>query len=141
MAKELPFQAKHARIAVATGGVPGKAQATAINATYLPHPYSDFIYAIVIEEYGMVGGVVVLILYLVLLHRGMKAAYNSDRAFGGLVIGGTEFRSCLPGHGKYGCSGGVGAHHRSTLALGINGWNIDGLHGFGCGNYFQCEPR
>ena len=34
----------------------------------LPHPYSDFVYAIVIEEYGMIGGGVVLILYLILLH-------------------------------------------------------------------------
>jgi cell division protein FtsW len=57
----------------------------------LPEPYSDFIYAIVIEEYGMIGGGVVLILYLILLHRGMKAAYNSERAFGGLLSAGLSF--------------------------------------------------
>lgn len=88
---ELPFQAKHARIAVATGGVVGKGPGNSDQRNILPHPYSDFIYAILIEEYGMTGGVVLLILYLVLLHRGMKAAYNSERAFGGLLSAGLSF--------------------------------------------------
>src|SRR5688572_18508518 len=89
--KELPFQAKHARIAVATGGVAGKGPGNSDQRNILPHPYSDFVYAIVIEEYGMVGGMVVLGLYLLLLHRGMKAAYNSERAFGGLLSAGLCF--------------------------------------------------
>jgi len=88
---ELPFQAKHARIAVATGGVTGKGPGNSDQRNILPHPYSDFVYAIVIEEYGMVGGVVVLVLYLVLLHRGMKASYNSEKAFGGLLSAGLCF--------------------------------------------------
>ena len=88
---ELPFQAKHGRIAVATGGVFGKGPGNSDQRNILPHPYSDFVYAIVIEEYGMIGGVTVLILYLVLLHRGMKAAYNSERAFGGLLSAGLSF--------------------------------------------------
>lgn len=89
--KELPFQAKHARIAVATGGVAGKGPGNSDQRNILPHPYSDFIYAIVIEEYGMLGGIVVLALYLILLHRGMKAAYNSERAFAGLLSAGLSF--------------------------------------------------
>ncbi|NJN41555.1 MAG: FtsW/RodA/SpoVE family cell cycle protein [Flammeovirgaceae bacterium] len=88
---ELPFQAKHARIAIATGGITGKGPGNSDQRNILPHPYSDFIYAIVIEEYGVIGGVSVLILYLVLLHRGMKAAYNSERAFGGLLSAGLSF--------------------------------------------------
>lgn len=89
--KELPFQAKHARIAVATGGVLGKGPGNSDQRNILPHPYSDFIYAIVIEEYGMIGGMVVVVLYLILLNRGMKAAYNSERAFGGLLSAGICF--------------------------------------------------
>ena len=89
--KELPFQARHARIAVATGGVTGKGPGNSDQRNILPHPYSDFIYAIVIEEYGMIGGGIVVLLYLVLLHRGMKAAYNSERAFGGLLSAGLSF--------------------------------------------------
>ena len=88
---ELPFQAKHARIAVATGGVIGKGPGNSDQRNILPHPYSDFVYAIVIEEYGMIGGIIVLVLYLILLHRGMKAAYNSERAFGGLLSAGLSF--------------------------------------------------
>jgi cell division protein FtsW len=88
---ELPFQAKHARIAVATGGIAGKGPGNSDQRNILPHPYSDFVYAIVIEEYGMIGGGIVLLLYLVLLHRGMKAAYNSEKAFGGLLSAGLSF--------------------------------------------------
>jgi cell division protein FtsW len=88
---ELPFQAKHGRIAVATGGFFGKGPGNSDQRNILPHPYSDFVYAIVIEEYGMMGGVIVVILYLILLHRGMKAAYNSERAFGGLLSAGLSF--------------------------------------------------
>lgn len=88
---ELPFQAKHARIAIATGGITGKGPGNSDQRNILPHPYSDFIYAIVIEEYGLIGGVLVLMLYLTLLHRGMKAAYNSERAFGGLLSAGLSF--------------------------------------------------
>ena len=88
---ELPFQAKYARIAVATGGITGKGPGNSDQRNILPHPYSDFIYAILIEEYGMIGGVVLLGLYLLLLHRGMKAAYNSERAFGGLLSAGLSF--------------------------------------------------
>lgn len=89
--KELPDQAKHGRIAIATGGITGKGPGNSEQRNILPHPYSDFIYAILVEEYGMIGGIVVLILYLILLHRGMKAAYNSERAFGGLLSAGLSF--------------------------------------------------
>jgi len=88
---ELPFQAKHGMIAVATGGIFGKGPGNSEQRKILPHPYSDFVYAIVIEEYGLIGGVIVLVLYLILLHRGMKAAYNSERAFGGLLSAGLSF--------------------------------------------------
>lgn len=89
--KELPFQAQQGRIAIATGGLFGKGPGNSEQRNILPHPYSDFVYAIVVEEYGIIGGGIVLALYLVLLHRGMKAAYNSERAFGGLLSAGLAF--------------------------------------------------
>ena len=89
--KEPQFQAKHGYIAIATGGITGKGPGNSDQRNTLPNPFADFIYAILIEEYGMIGGVVVLILYLILLHRGMKAAYNSERAFGGLLSAGLCF--------------------------------------------------
>jgi cell division protein FtsW len=88
---ELPFQARHARIAVASGGITGKGPGNSDQRNILPHPYSDFIFAIIIEEYGIVGGLTVVMLYLILLHRGMKAAYHSERAFGGLLSAGLSF--------------------------------------------------
>jgi cell division protein FtsW len=88
---ELPFQARHARIAVASGGITGKGPGNSDQRNILPHPYSDFIFAIIIEEYGLIGGVTIVLLYLILLHRGMKAAYKSERAFGGLLSAGLSF--------------------------------------------------
>ena len=88
---EMPFQAEQAHIAIATGGVFGKGPGKSGQRNFLPHSYSDFVYAIIIEEYGMVGGIVILMLYLVLLYRGMRAAFKSERAFGGLLSAGLSF--------------------------------------------------
>ena len=92
---ELPFQAEQSRIAIASGGVVGKGPGKSDQRNILPHPYSDFVYAIIIEEYGMIGGVLIILLYLGLLYRGMKAVANSDRAFGGLLSAGLPYPGCL----------------------------------------------
>jgi cell division protein FtsW len=115
--KELPFQAKHAMIAVASGGIAGKGPGNSDQRNILPNPSSDFVYAIIIEEYGMLGGVVVLILYLVLLHRGMKAAYNSERAFGGLLSAGLSFDLVCQAMVNMGVVVGLGPITGQTLPL------------------------
>ena len=89
--KEPQFQAKHGYIAIATGGILGKGPGQSDQRNIMPNPFADFIFAILIEEYGMIGGIVVVCLYLLLLHRGMKAAYASERAFGGLLSAGLCF--------------------------------------------------
>ncbi|HEY0744581.1 MAG TPA: FtsW/RodA/SpoVE family cell cycle protein [Chryseosolibacter sp.] len=89
--KEPSFQNKHGFIAVATGGIFGKGPGNSDQRNILPNPYADFIFAIYVEEYGIIGAVVLVALYLLLLHRGMKAAYNSERAFGGLLSAGLCF--------------------------------------------------
>ena len=88
---ELSYQAKHARIAVATGGVLGKGPGQSIQRNVLPHPYSDFVFAIIVEEYGWLGAAFVVMLYLLLLYRGMRTVYNSERAYGGLLSAGLSF--------------------------------------------------
>jgi cell division protein FtsW len=88
---EVPYQAKHAYIAIATGGVAGKGPGNSDQRNFLPHPYSDFIYAILIEEYGLIGGGFVLFLYLALLYRGMRLVAISNRPFGGLLSAGLSF--------------------------------------------------
>ncbi len=89
--EEVPFQAEQSYIAIATGGFTGKGPGNSEQRNSLPHPYSDFIYAIIIEEYGVAGGVGVLFLYLALLYRGMRIVANSNKAFGGLLSAGLSF--------------------------------------------------
>ena len=105
---ELPFQAEQARIAIASGGVLGKGPGKSDQRNFLPHPYSDFVYAIIIEEYGMIGGIVILLLYLALLYRGMKTVANSDRAFGGLLSAGLSFALVLQAMVNMGVVVGLG---------------------------------
>jgi cell division protein FtsW len=85
------YQVDHAKMAVAGGGIIGKGPGHSIQRISLPHPYSDFIYAIIIEEYGFIGGMTVLVLYLILLLRGVKIAANATTPFGTLLAMGCCF--------------------------------------------------
>jgi cell division protein FtsW len=107
-AKEVPFQAEQSYIAIATGGIAGKGPGQSEQRNFLPHPYSDFIYAIIIEEYGFVGGVFTIFLYLALLYRGMRVVANSDRAFGGLLSAGLAFSLVVQAMVNMGVAVGLG---------------------------------
>lgn len=85
------YQADQAKIAIATGGIVGKGPGGSTQRNFLPHPYSDFIYAIVIEEYGLLGGLAVIILYLILFYRGVKIAQKAERSFGTFLAIGLSF--------------------------------------------------
>ena len=89
--KDIPFQLEQAYIAVSTGGLLGKGPGNSNQKNFLPQSYSDFIYAIIIEEYGFIMGVTILVLYLLLLYRGLKIFIKSDRPFGGLLSAGLSF--------------------------------------------------
>lgn len=75
------YQAEQSKIAIATGGLIGKGPGNSTQRNFLPHPYSDFIYAIIVEEYGLLGGSVVLLLYLILLFRTGVIVRNANRTF------------------------------------------------------------
>lgn len=82
------YQVEQSKIAIATGGFFGKGPGNSTQRNFLPHPYSDFIYAIIIEEYGFIGAVLVLILYLFLLYRAGVIVRKSNRTFAAfLAIG------------------------------------------------------
>ncbi|MFZ4740056.1 MAG: FtsW/RodA/SpoVE family cell cycle protein [Bacteroidales bacterium] len=82
------YQADQAKIAIAGGELIGKFPGNSTQRNFLPHPYSDFIYAIIVEEYGLIGGVFILLLYLILLYRGMRIAARSPGTFAAfLTIG------------------------------------------------------
>lgn len=85
------FQANNAKIAIATGGLFGKGPGNSVQRNVLPHPYSDFIFAIIIEEYGTVGGMILLSLYLVLMYRCIRIVTMSPRAFGAFLAAGLGF--------------------------------------------------
>ncbi|WP_092740383.1 FtsW/RodA/SpoVE family cell cycle protein [Hymenobacter psychrophilus] len=106
--KPVPFQLEHAYIAEATGGLFGKGPGKSTERNIMPHPYSDFIYAIIIEEYGLLGGVVVLFLYLAFLYRGLKTVMNSYGAFGGLLSAGLTFSLVLQAMVNMGVAVGLG---------------------------------
>ena len=106
--KKTPFQLEHSYIAIATGGIAGKGPGKSTERNILPHPYSDFIYAIIIEEYGLIGGGVVLFLYLAFLYRGLKTVMNSYGAFGGLLSAGLTFSLVLQALVNMGVAVGLG---------------------------------
>ena len=79
------YQTQQAKIAIATGGVFGKGPGKSEQRNFLPHPYSDFIYAIIIEEYGLVGGTVILLIYLLFLFRSIRIFRRCPYAFGAFL--------------------------------------------------------
>ncbi|WP_428654067.1 FtsW/RodA/SpoVE family cell cycle protein [Runella sp.] len=82
------YQAKQGFIAIANGGTLGQGLGNSHQRNYLTQAYSDFIYAIIIEEYGLIGGIIIMILYAVLLVRGVQNINETNRAFGGLLSAG-----------------------------------------------------
>nr|WP_294894938.1 FtsW/RodA/SpoVE family cell cycle protein [uncultured Pedobacter sp.] len=85
------FQQNQAKIAVATGGIFGKGPGNSTQRNFLPHPYSDFIFAIIVEEYGMFGGFIMVLLYVVLMYRIIKIVTQAPKAFGALLAAGLGF--------------------------------------------------
>lgn len=83
--KEEPYQVTQAKIAIAKGGIFPNGPGNSSQKNFLPHPYSDFIYAIIIEEYGMLGGMFVMFLYLFFLYRAALIVKKSPSAFGALL--------------------------------------------------------
>ena len=75
------YQITHAKIAIAQGGIIGKGPGQSTQRDFLPQAFSDFIYAIIIEETGVVGGILVLVLYLMLLIRVIVIAQRCEKQF------------------------------------------------------------
>lgn len=89
------YQNDHAKIAIATGGVFGKFPGNSIERNFLPEAYSDFIYAIIAEEYGLIGALFMLMLYMFFLYRAIRIVLKSPKAFGALIAVGLSFSLVL----------------------------------------------
>ena len=85
------YQVEQAKIAIASGGVLGKFPGNSTQRNFLPHPYSDFIFAIFVEEYGLLGGAFLVLLYLILLFRVVRIVTKIPRNFGAFMTMGVGF--------------------------------------------------
>ncbi|WCL82090.1 FtsW/RodA/SpoVE family cell cycle protein [Saprospira sp. CCB-QB6] len=79
------FQVEQAKMAIARGGFFGVGPGNGVQAHFLPHSYSDYIYCIIIEEYGIIGGIFVVCLYLALLYRTIRMVHRSPKTFGAML--------------------------------------------------------
>lgn len=79
------YQVNQAKIAIAKGGWMGAGPGNSQQRNFLPHPYSDFIFAIIIEEYGLAGGVFITFIYLVFLYRCIRIFRRCPYAFGAFL--------------------------------------------------------
>ena len=89
--EENNYQTNQAKIAIAKGGILGLGPGNSQQRNFLPHPYSDFIYAIIIEEYGLVGGIFIVLIYLVFLLRSIRIFRRCPFAFGAFLALGLSF--------------------------------------------------
>jgi len=80
------YQIEKAKIAIASGGIQGLGPGKSIQKNFLPQSSSDFIFAIIIEEYGLIGGVFLLVLYSWLLFRIVIVSQKADTVFGKLLV-------------------------------------------------------
>lgn len=79
------LQTTTAKIAVVSGGITGLGPGNSIQRNYLPHPYADYIFAVIVEEYGLIGASLVLLAYMVILFRCVVIVFRSPRAFGSML--------------------------------------------------------
>ena len=82
---EAPYQVQQAKIAVAKGGLFGLGPGNSEQRNFLPHPYSDYIYAIIIEEYGLIGAAFIIFIYMVFLFRSIRLFRKCPFAFGAFL--------------------------------------------------------
>jgi len=85
------YQVNHAKMAIARGGMWGQGPGKSVQKYFLPQSSSDFIYAVIVEEYGRVGGLFIIFLYLMLLVRVLRIASKSDDDFAILITIGLGF--------------------------------------------------
>lgn len=89
--KDENYQVNQAKIAITKGGLFGKGPGNSEQRNFLPHPYSDFIFAIIIEEYGLFGGAVILLVYVIFLYRSIRIFRKCPFAFGAFLALGLSF--------------------------------------------------
>lgn len=102
------YQSNHAKVAIATGGLFGKGPGNSTERNFLPEAFSDEIYAIIVEEYGLIGGFAVVAIYLFLLYRCVKIVTKAPKAFGALLAAGLSFSLTIQAFANMAVAVGLG---------------------------------
>lgn len=89
------YQVNQAKIAIAKGGFLGNGPGNSEQRNFLPQAYNDFIYVIIIEEYGLLGGAFIIFIYLVFLYRSIRLFKRCPYAFGAFLALGLSFTLVL----------------------------------------------
>jgi cell division protein FtsW len=85
------YQSRLSKTAIAEGGIFGKMPGNSTQRNFLPHPYSDFIFAIIVEEYGLLGASFLVLLYMIIFSRALKIITKIPRNFGAFLVFGVSF--------------------------------------------------
>ncbi len=111
------YQINQAKIAIASGGWFGRGPGNSNARNFLPHSYSDFIYAIILEEYGLIGGVFIVFIYLLFLYRCIRLYRKCPFAFGAFLALGLSFTLVIQAIANMGVNVNVFPNTGVTLPL------------------------
>lgn len=135
------FQADQAKIAVATGGMFGKGPGQSVQRNILPHPYSDFIFAIIIEEYGLITGIFIMSLYLILLFRSVALIKKCPTTFPAFLVAGMVILIVLQAFAHIGVNTGSISSNRANIANDKHGRYFYDYQRDTDRYYTKCEQR
>ena len=131
------YQNQQANIAIANGGLTGRGPGKGDQRNFLPLAFSDFIYAIILEEYGLLGGLFVMGLYLTLMWRAVLIVVHSPKSFWCATGHWAVFHPGYTSLYEYGCCSAFVAKYRFALTIHKHGWNQSALYQFGYGYHIK----
>ena len=111
------YQINQAKIAIASGGLFGRGPGNSNARNFLPHSYSDFIFAIILEEYGLLGGTFIVFIYLLFLYRGIRLFQKCPYAFGAFLALALSFTLVIQAIANMGVNVNVFPNTGVTLPL------------------------
>jgi len=111
------YQINQAKIAIAGGGWVGKGPGNSTARNFLPHSYSDFIYAIILEEYGFIGGAFIVFIYLLFLYRCIRLYRKCPFAFGAFLALALSFTLVIQAFANMGVNVNIFPNTGVTLPL------------------------
>jgi cell division protein FtsW len=123
------YQQNNAQTAIYDGGILGKGPGNGQQKTILPQAYADFIYAAFIEEFGSIGGLLLLLLYLIFLYRTIRIASRCEKIFGTLMVVGLGLNILFQAYVNMAVS---------TKLVPVTGQNMPLLSMGGTSTWFTC---